>query len=845
MPRVLLVDSHDSFALNLAALLMRPEGTDALTAVQVDVIQADCLATASTAVFDGLLFTYDVIVIGPGPGSPLLQADTAGIERLWTEMHRRRKINHASNANDNMLKPPAVFGVCLGFQWLLMKYGVPIVRLPKPRHGIKSVLDITDAGYRSLYQGIPQDATVEVVRYHSLYADYDSATASDDIVPLAWSADVNEEGNKVLMAIKHRTLPHWAVQYHPESICSGFGPELIDNLFAHTAGYISNRRSVLSDHHLDEAILYPDFATFLQIHKTSPTFPPQFDFATANRLLATDFSTASSPRELFQHSIDLPAHVNTTDFVVQLCEKLFAHFGVFNLLDSAAMPGRWSYIGCTDGLPSRVIYYHPDKFVREHSADTLKPTIWHVGSIADVWDLLRYRMHVPFTHVRQHAAGPGGQDVHMTMADFKSAIKSSTDLPSFYGGFIGFVSYESGVMDGLQLDVSSESPAETPDIAMTFHRNTVAIDHELKRVFIHTFGRGGDNQDSLPDAAWAKTVAQLVLKLAAKSSSTTTTADPTPASGLWKAKKIDRVIKPEKSAYVRKIEQCQAHLAAGSSYELCLTAQTVIKEQISGPQSSSTSNTNTSTEFITDWSLFKQLRELNPAPHAAFIRTHESTLVGASPERFISWSDLRSECELRPIKGTVKKTDTMTMARAQEILQTEKEQAENLMIVDLIRHDVARFCDVVTVPQLMAVEEYHAVYHLVSVISGRHMKQASSSGSGNSAVVTGVDVLRGALPPGSMTGAPKRRSVELLQQLEDHRRRGVYSGVCGYWDVLGHGDWSVVIRSAFSVGGSETDVPREWRIGAGGAITALSDPIDEWNEMQTKLDSALRGFLKK
>jgi len=181
--------------------------------------------------------------------------------------------------------------------------------------------------------------------------------------------------------------------------------------------------------------------------------------------------------------------------------------------------------------------------------------------------------------------------------------------------------------------------------------------------------------------------------------------------------------------------------------------------------------------------------------------------------------------------------------------------------VDLIRHDLSRVVcrngsrEEVRVTQLFSVEEYEAVYQLVSVIEGR-----VDVGRG----YTGWDVLARSLPPGSMTGAPKKRSVELLQILENSfvrpqdtssprtpccdetergHERGVYSGVCGYWCVGGGGDFSVIIRSAFKHDDEcEESGSERWYVGAGGAITALSNAEDEWEEMKIKLSSTLRAF---
>lgn len=172
----------------------------------------------------------------------------------------------------------------------------------------------------------------------------------------------------------------------------------------------------------------------------------------------------------------------------------------------------------------------------------------------------------------------------------------------------------------------------------------------------------------------------------------------------------------------------------------------------------------------------------------------------------------------------------MTKEKADAILKSDKEQAENLMIVDLIRHDLHGVVGSgnVKVKKLMQVEEYETVYQLVSVIEGQLSGLEKKSG---------IDVLAASLPPGSMTGAPKKRSCELLREVEGGAR-GVYSGVMGYFDVGGGADFAVIIRTAFRWG----DEGENWCLGAGGAVTTLSTADGEYDEMMVKRASALRAF---
>ncbi|KAL9118797.1 MAG: hypothetical protein Q9187_004648 [Circinaria calcarea] len=224
-------------------------------------------------------------------------------------------------------------------------------------------------------------------------------------------------------------------------------------------------------------------------------------------------------------------------------------------------------------------------------------------------------------------------------------------------------------------------------------------------------------------------------------------------------------------------------------------------------------------------------------------------------------------CQFRPIKGTVRKqqimssnaTHTVTLAEAIALLSTTKERAENLMIVDLIRHDLHGVVGSgnVHVRKLMVVEEYESLFQLVSVIEGTLQSPSSHLEIGRNnkrekkdmeEAKTGIDVLAASLPPGSMTGAPKRRSCQLLRAIEDYKPRSVYSGVLGYMCVGGRGDFSVVIRSMFKWDtegqqhASRRCMGDTWQIGAGGAVTSLSTEEGEWEEMKTKVMSTMGLF---
>ncbi|HET6998280.1 MAG TPA: aminodeoxychorismate synthase component I, partial [Solirubrobacterales bacterium] len=370
----------------------------------------------------------------------------------------------------------------------------------------------------------------------------------------------------------------------------------------------------------------------------------------------------------------------------------------------------------------------------------------------------------------------------------KQAIEPPPELArGLIGGYVGYLGYE------LKADCGSPNVhrSDMPDALMMLANRVVAVDHVRRRTYVCAVGR----EDDAEADAWLEMASQAVAEALANQPA----AVPTPAP----EEPLDHVSFQSgrgRERYLADIAASQAELAAGESYEVCLTDQF--------------STAASPDPFV----LYRHLRHSNPAPFAAFLKFGDRAIVSSSPERFLS-VDRDRRVEARPIKGTISRSEdpVVDAARRDELKDDEKTMAEHLMIVDLLRNDVGRVCNVdsVSVPELMVIEPYMTVHQMVSTIQG-YLEPGR----------TPVECVHACFPGGSMTGAPKQRTMEIIDGLEDEAR-GVYSGAIGYFGLDGSTDLSIVIRTIVMRPGRTT-------IGAGGAIVMQSDPEDEFDETLLK-----------
>jgi para-aminobenzoate synthetase len=365
------------------------------------------------------------------------------------------------------------------------------------------------------------------------------------------------------------------------------------------------------------------------------------------------------------------------------------------------------------------------------------------------------------------------------------------------GGYVGYLGYE------LKADCGSPNvhSSDMPDAMMMLANRVVAVDHASGLTHLFALCRGEDPEAEL----WLDAAEELVGRAIAEPPPPAPPAPPSDPDA-----EVTFRSGRGRERYLADIAKSQAELLAGESYEVCLTDQ-----------------------FSTDagpdpFDLYRQLRRSNPSPFAAFLRFGDYAVVSSSPERFIS-VDRERQVMARPIKGTISRVEDPAEdeAHRQELAGDEKTYAEHLMIVDLLRNDLGVVCDTesVQVPDLMVIEPYATVHQMVSTIVGRLAEDRSP-----------VECVRSCFPGGSMTGAPKERTMEIIDDLEAEAR-GVYSGSIGYFGADGHTDMNIVIRTIVMRPGRTT-------IGAGGAIVMQSDPQEEFDEILLKARAPMAAIAR-
>ncbi|HEX4035388.1 MAG TPA: aminodeoxychorismate synthase component I [Solirubrobacteraceae bacterium] len=659
----LLIDNHDSNTFNLFQLLAQIEEREPV------VVRND-----EAGWEDVDLQSFSKIVISAGPGRP----------------ERSRDFGLSSGALAATAVP--LLGVCLGHQGLVLAHGGALRPAPRPMHGRRSRIFHSAC---ELFEGVPQGFLA--VRYHSLAVPE----------PLPDSLEVTARTSSgTVMAVRHRTLPHWGVQFHPESVQTENGERLLRNFLALAETRRERARPV---------------ATARRARNERP--------AGARRELEVIVETVNDP-------------VDSESAFVQLYGESETAFWLDSASHATGM-GRFSYMGSGGGPLSR---------------------------------LLTHRV--------------GGEDRLFDTLDQALGEVAAEGRDFFCGGFVGYLGYELKAECG----AAGEHRSLHPDAMLLFADRLIAFDHPRREAHVVCLSE----PDGVAAArGWAAATAERLRTLGP--AAPPRAADPGGSTGFG--------LRRAPEDYLRDIETCQEHLAQGESYEICLTNELHAPARVDA------------------LAVHRALRRINPAPFAAFLRLGGIEVSSSSPERFLSLAR-DGVLEAKPIKGTVARGATPSEDReaAARLRSAAKDRAENLMIVDVLRNDLGRVAEIgsVSVPTLMGVESYATVHQLVSTIRARLREDATLG-----------ECLQACFPGGSMTGAPKRRTMEIIDRLES-RPRGIYSGAIGYLGVDGSADLSIAIRTLVSSSHGTT-------IGAGGAITVESDPRGELRELLLKARAPLQA----
>ncbi|MEY9875678.1 para-aminobenzoate synthetase [Streptacidiphilus sp. MAP12-33] len=666
--RTLLVDNHDSFTYNLVHQLAQVCGEEP-TVIRNDDPRWN----------PAMLEEFDNVVVSPGPGTPGRGRDFG----ICREIIERTEL--------------PLLGICLGHQGIGLLHGATVGRAPEPWHGRTSpVLHEGDG----LFAGLP--SPFRAVRYHSLAV----TDLPQELEVTAWTPD------GVVMGLRHRERPLWGVQFHPESICTEYGADLLANFYRQTRdGHGGTRRETI------------------RLGAQAPAGKRSLRVLTARTPTRCDDETA----------FDLLFRGNDHAF----------------WLDSSRHDsrGRFSIMGDASGPLARVA-----------TADVASGTVTvQSGAAVEV-------VQVPFLDFLEQ--------------DLASLAVEVPALPcDFTLGWTGYLGYEIKAECGG--DIAHRS--EEPDAVMVFADRALVFDHETGTTHLLALAEAGDTRSA---QAWLTTTGQRLDE-----------ARPLPAAPVEPPAAFARMhLRHERDAYLRLIAECQEEIAAGESYEICLT------------------NMAEAVGTLDPWQGYRYLRRASPAPFGALLQFGEVSVLSTSPERFLRIT-ADGHAESKPIKGTRPRGATAEedAALVEDLRTDRKDRAENLMIVDLVRNDLGRCARIgsVRADDIFTVETYATVHQLVSKVTARLRPE-----------VTAVPCLRAAFPGGSMTGAPKQRTMQIIDRLEEGPR-GVYSGAIGYFALSGAADFSIVIRTVVVTADRV-------KYGMGGAIVALSEASAEFEETAVK-----------
>lgn len=400
----------------------------------------------------------------------------------------------------------------------------------------------------------------------------------------------------------------------------------------------------------------------------------------------------------------------------------------------------------------------------------------------------------------------GEDPLHVVQQEFDRVQPVHIDgLPRFIGGAVGFVGYDV-VRYFERLPATAQTELEIPDAAFMLADTLVIFDHAKHQIIVLANAHNEGN----PDAAYDDAVRRIDEIINALKQPLQSVPE---AGGMLEEEMQSNQTREQ---YEANVTAAKEYIAAGDAFQIVLSQR--FSRKTSAPP----------------FTIYRALRVLNPSPYMFLLNFNdEFSVIGASPEMMVRLED--GVATVRPIAGTRPRgtTEELDNALAEELIADPKERAEHVMLVDLGRNDLGRVCDygTVRVPNMMYIERYSHVMHIVSQVHGRLRKGMSA-----------FDLLRATFPAGTLSGAPKVRAMEIIEELED-TRRGVYGGAVGYFSFDGSMDTCIAIRTLVM----HRD---KVYLQAGAGIVADSDPSKEYEESINKaravalaINYAEQGFI--
>ncbi|MFG2576094.1 aminodeoxychorismate synthase component I [Streptomyces sp. NPDC048481] len=664
----------------------------------------------------------------------------------------------------------ADFGVC---REILARCALPLLGVCLGHQGIAEFF-----GARTVHAPVPAHGVVDTVAHvgTGLFAGlpqdlpvvrYHSLVSTDLPDTLERTAWTRDG---LVMALAHRSRPVWGVQFHPESVESAGGHGLLANFVA-----------LAARHHAGEDA-QPPASPAAGRAAAEPPSVTAFRGAGGSlrmRLEAEAFTTTDTPEEFFRR------HCAGRPYAFWLDSEGSEHPG-----------SRYSLMGAW-GEP---------------------------GDVALGYDLAGRRLTLRGPGRTEEVTG----DVFALLEEIVDAVEvtAPADWPlPFRGGLVGWFGYElKALTTGVERHSSPEPEAwflHTRAFTVFDHRRGVALACRLvpedeDGTPDRAPGAGADRSAPAPLGTPLAPPAAPVTTAATPAARTASTADAGGAAAYAPGPVSEMLLdlRDDRAAYLAKIKESQRLITDGESYEICLT------------------NSAELTGVGAGLPAYSRMRTVSAVPRGAYLRAGDVEVLCSSPETFLRVDESRI-VESRPIKGTRPRgaTPQEDAALREDLRSSRKDRAENLMIVDLVRHDLNSVCvpGSVHVPHAFTIESYSSVHQLVSTVRGRLRRTESA-----------LSAVRACFPGGSMTGAPKKRTMEIIDELEG-AARGVYSGALGWVSFSGALDLNIVIRTAVVRDGTA-------RFGVGGAITAQSDPDEEYEETLVKASVpyfGLRGWQRR